>query len=201
MVNEGDGKILGFFGRSRVVFGKTAGVIARHSRETGSRIIRIPVVVVTKMFGAVAGVGDSIRIRRLNCRIERWKKRRMLSFKLAGKRVFSLLHSKTRDIKGQKEVVGLFQEGKHCEEEMERLEDLIEDIRKAGEERASFRDAVLNLDANGRDRRFASIQALEGFNDEKAIQVLVGKLQDPDPKVRAQAADSLHRMICRAVPT
>ncbi len=187
----------GLLGKAHVVAAKVAGLFARGTFGMALLAGSVPTTIKQKTVEAAELTGTTLRVGRLRLAMERWKTRRSAAFVEAGKTIFRLAERKTGNTKRQDELRYLFLEGAKCEEKIRKTREQITETRRRIEQKTGYREAILHLNSKLADVRFAAVQILGRLGGKKSIPVLVKKLQDPDSRVRQQAAEFLHEMIDR----
>lgn len=188
--------------KAGVVYGKAAGILTRETLAATEMVGDLPGIIREKTTETMQAAGSALRLRRLECTMRKCKRKQLAAFTTAGKTIFTLAHEHTKNVKRKKEennllsdVDALFSENREREQKVRKIRARIVEIGKTRGEAAGYREAVLNLDSRMRDVRFAAVRTLEQLGDSNTIPFVVKKLKDPDPRVRRQAAESLHNMI------
>ena len=189
-------------GRVGVVYGKTAGILTRETMAATEMVGDLPGIIRDKTTHTVQATGSALRLRKLECTMRKCKRKQLAAFTTAGKTIFALAREHTKNAKRKKEgnnlpsdVDVLFSENRKREHKVRKLRDRIVKIEKTLEKATGYREAILNLNSRMRDVRFAAVRTLEQIGDSNTIPFVVKKLEDPDIRVRRQAAESLHNMI------
>lgn len=187
----------GLFGKAHVVVAKVAGLFARGASGMTLLASNVPATIKQKSAETAERTGTALRIGRLRLTMARWKTMRSATFAETGKTIFRLAERKTKDTERQDELRYLFSKGAKCEEKIRKTREQITEAGRRLEQKTGYREAILHLNSKLADVRFAAVQILGRLGNKKSIPILVKKLQDPDSRVRQQAAEFLHETIDR----